>query len=678
MCGIFGVVVRDPGELPPGKIARLLRQLFQLSESRGKESCGLHAYMPRSGGAIHLKVARPASWMVRGGEFAATVRFMTNAIDSGEPVCVIAHSRLVTNGTAARPENNQPVRYGEVCVIHNGIVVNVDELWAQQPCLRRSAEVDTEVIAAMLADSMSHDPEPVSATRRAFAAIKGAASIAWLHQRHPALTLATNTGDLFAAELAAGDVSVFASESQIAEEAALRTGVMLRGSGAGVSPLAAGRGMVLDMRAGGCNTGFALAEGGDGPADARQRWSMLERPCLESNLSPAVFPWLPPRRCEGDKRLLQYDPSSLSGLRRCSRCILPETFPFIRFNEQGVCNICQHYQPKYKGIDPALAISRFRERIERYRRPSGGEVLVPFSGGRDSCYGLHLIVHEFGLRPVTFTYDWGMVTDLARRNIARLCGALGVPNILFSADIAKKRRNIRRNVSAWLQRPDLGMVPLFMAGDKHFFRIVNQLKRRTGIRLDLWSANPLENTDFKSGFCGVPPDFGKHRLDHLSLGRKARMACYYGLRFMANPRYLNSSLLDTATAFASYYIEPRRDFFFMFSDLVWEEQAVEKTILEAYDFERSPDSPSTWRIGDGTAPFYNYIYVTARGFSEFDTFRSNQIREGQIGREEALSKVLEENRPRAQSLLWYLKAIDMDFNSVIRRVNKLDTMGLHR
>ncbi len=183
MCGIFGLVVRERGELSPGRIARLLRQLFQLSESRGKESCGLHAYMPRSGGAIHLKVARPASWMVRGGEFAATVRFMTNAIDSGEPVCVIAHSRLVTNGTAARPENNQPVRYGEVCVIHNGIVVNVDELWAQQPCLRRSAEVDTEVIAAMLADSMSHDPEPVSATRRAFAAIKGAASIAWLHQR---------------------------------------------------------------------------------------------------------------------------------------------------------------------------------------------------------------------------------------------------------------------------------------------------------------------------------------------------------------------------------------------------------------------------------------------------------------------------------------------------------------
>ena len=43
---------------------------------------------------------------------------------------------------------------------------------------------------------------------------------------------------------------------------------------------------------------------------------------------------------------------------------------------------------------------------------------MAFGGGRDSSYGLHLLVKEFGMHPLTFTYDWGMVTDLARRNIA--------------------------------------------------------------------------------------------------------------------------------------------------------------------------------------------------------------------------------------------------------------------
>ena len=52
------------------------------------------------------------------------------------------------------------------------------------------------------------------------------------------------------------------------------------------------------------------------------------------------------------------------------------------------------------------------------------DCLVPFSGGRDSMYVMHVIKKELGLNPIAFTYDWGMVTDLARRNIARICGNL--------------------------------------------------------------------------------------------------------------------------------------------------------------------------------------------------------------------------------------------------------------
>ena len=81
------------------------------------------------------------------------------------------------------------------------------------------------------------------------------------------------------------------------------------------------------------------------------------------------------------------------------------------------------------------------------------EVLVPFSGGRDSSYGLHLIIHELGLRPVTYTYDWGMVTDLGRRNVSRMSAKLGVENIIVAADITKKRDYIRRNLEAWIKHP---------------------------------------------------------------------------------------------------------------------------------------------------------------------------------------------------------------------------------
>jgi glucosamine--fructose-6-phosphate aminotransferase (isomerizing) len=83
------------------------------------------------------------------------------------------------------------------------------------------------------------------------------------------------------------------------------------------------------------------------------------------------------------------------------------------------------------------------------------------------------------------------------------------------------------------------------------------------------------------------------------------------------------------------------------------------------------DTSTTWRIGDGTAAFYNYVYYTVAGFSEHDTLRSNQIREGQMSRDEALVRIDDENRPRYPNIKWYLDALGLNFSEVITRVNAI-------
>jgi hypothetical protein len=656
----------------------VLAKLYALSESRGKESAGLHAYLPGEGRAWTLKAATRATELLNAPEYRALMTetlpglLTPDAAGLRPALAVLAHSRLVTNGAAELPENNQPVRAGAVTMIHNGIVVNVDALWRAHPALVRKAEVDTEVMAAMLDAALAAGTPPETATRDVYGKIRGAASVAWVHAGGEFAVLATNTGDIYYYADPQAGVLVFASERFILESALPQLGGAVK-AGASATWLAPGQALRIELADLGVRP-FALA----GEAAAAAPAVLRAPPARQTDVASAA-----PRqgpvvvRKRADESLLRYDEARIRALKRCSRCVLPETFPFIEFDAQGVCNYCHSYVSKYKQLDPVKAREEFLAALAKYRRAGGApDALVPFSGGRDSSYGLHLIKKEFGFNPITFTYDWGMVTDLARRNIARICGQLGVQNILVSADIAWKRDNIRRNVAAWLHQPDLGLVPLFMAGDKHFFSVVNQLKRQTGIKLDLWSANMLEVTEFKTGFCGVRPDFERKRIDSLTFGRKVQMALYYASRFAMNPRYVNRSLLDTLGAFWAYYFEPRRDFFFMFQHIVWNEHDVDAT-LKQYDWELAVDTQSTWRIGDGTAPFYNYIYMTARGFSEFDTFRSNQIREGMIGRDEALESVLVENRPRGKSLVWYLETIGLPFDETIRRINELDTLGLH-
>jgi hypothetical protein len=108
----------------------------------------------------------------------------------------------------------------------------------------------------------------------------------------------------------------------------------------------------------------------------------------------------------------------------------------------------------------------------------------------------------------------------------------------------------------------------------------------------------------------------------------------------------------------------------------WDELEIEKLILEEYNWEKATDTDTTWRIGDGTVLFYNYIYYTVAGFSEYDTFRSNQIREGMImmSREKALELINEENQPRYESIKWYLEIIGLDFKSTIERINKIQKL----
>jgi hypothetical protein len=215
------------------------------------------------------------------------------------------------------------------------------------------------------------------------------------------------------------------------------------------------------------------------------------------------------------------------------------------------------------------------------------------------------------------------------------------------------------------------MVPLFMAGDKYFFYYTDQVKKRTGLRLNIWGVNPLENTDFKVGFLGVPPDPHKERIYSLSGSRKARLVGAVVRNVVRNPRYLNGSVWDTLGSFVSRSIAPHRDYYHLYDYYRWDEQEIEDLVLGEYEWEKAIDTETTWRIGDGTAPFYNYVYYTVGGFSEYDTFRSNQIREGMMSRERARQLVARENAPRYTSIKWYTEIVGLDFTSTVRRINQI-------
>ena len=195
-------------------------------------------------------------------------------------------------------------------------------------------------------------------------------------------------------------------------------------------------------------------------------------------------------------------------LERCTKCILPSTFPFIKFDEDGVCNICLNY--KNYELDN---IDKLNQKLGKYEN-----LIVGFSGGRDSSYGLYLINKKYEKNIIAVSYDWGMVTDLARRNQARVCGKLGIEHVWLSADIQKKRNNIKKNMIAWLKKPHIGMLPILMAGDKVWQQ---QLK------------NAPKNKN----------NFAFYNSNHHMKQHFLNMVCKYKTRFSKNENFFKSKIV---------------------------------------------------------------------------------------------------------------------------------------
>jgi len=632
MCGIFGLLTDS--DTDPSFVKTNMETLFKLSESRGKEAAGLAL---QSKDKIHiLKAPLSASKLIRSESYQKLMKKTFEAPTPQGPFTLIGHSRLVTNGLQTLHDNNQPVESPGLVAVHNGIVVNDRELWAKHPSLERKSEVDSEIILKLTDWHMEQTGDVETALQKTFSEIEGSASIAGFLKDSQTLVVATNTGSIYFA--AVDKTFVFASEKFILKSlfAKQKTPFWQESD---IQHLKPGRGLSLDIKSLKLKE-FSLQATKEGKGQEEVR--------------PAT------------KSLQVVDHSLINKkLRRCSKCILPETFPHIRFAQDGVCNYCQEYRSiQTKGREALEKI------IAPYRKKSGEpDVIVAFSGGRDSSYGLHYVKKELGMNPIAYTYDWGMVTDLARRNQARICGKLGIEHIIVSAAIGQKRKNIRKNVEAWLKRPELGMIPLFMAGDKQFFHYARQLRKQTGIKLVIFCAgNDLETTGFKSGFTGVKENYHQGIMTKLSKWNKFRILFYYAKQYLLNPAYINSSIWDTFFAFYSVYFK-FDDFVYLYKYIPWDEEKIEQTLQKEYGWELAKDTESTWRIGDGTAAFYNYIYHNLAGFSEHDTFRSNQIREGIITREQAMQWIEKDNSPRWDSMKEYAQQVGFNFEEAINIIN---------
>jgi len=176
MCGIVGAIAdRD--------VVPVLIEGLKRLEYRGYDSAGIAVL----DGAEVRRVRRTGR--VAEMESAAQSEGFTARLGIG-------HTRWATHGGVTEANAHPHISFGELAVVHNGIIENHDE---QREALRArgyvfESQTDTEVIAHLIHFHQSHGADLLTAVQNAVRELVGAYAIAVVSKREPGRLIAARMG----------------------------------------------------------------------------------------------------------------------------------------------------------------------------------------------------------------------------------------------------------------------------------------------------------------------------------------------------------------------------------------------------------------------------------------------------------------------------------------------------
>ena len=119
-------------------------------------------------------------------------------------------------------------------------------------------------------------------------------------------------------------------------------------------------------------------------------------------------------------------------MRKCTKCLVPETVDTISYDEEGVCSVCRQLEFKADKIDWDERWAQLQEIIAEYKDKGQYDCIVPYSGGKDSVFQLYYIVRVLKLKPLVVRYNhWGY-RPLVEENNTKVFKQLGVDVVEFT------------------------------------------------------------------------------------------------------------------------------------------------------------------------------------------------------------------------------------------------------
>ena len=354
-------------------------------------------------------------------------------------------------------------------------------------------------------------------------------------------------------------------------------------------------------------------------------------------------------------------------MERCSKCVIPDTFPGIRINPEGVCSFCtqapENEVPRCPGNPDQLLALVAKHRLA----DSPYDCAVKLSGGRDSTYVLYYAVRILGLRVLALTVDHGLLPEHTRENIRKAVSILNVGHVVMRNTAMEGIT--RAMLSAWLQRPSAATVALLCLGCHRAMHVaLADAARRNGSPLILNGVGEAGVHDYLATRFFAPGEAGWKA--HL------KIATGFGREFLRNPRFLASPhivrmMIGEYVAVMSDRWRNRKSAglkeISLFGYVPWDEDTIVQTIQRELDWRPWPAVEATWRSDCKLAVLKTQFYLFTTGFSLQDAMIAGLVRTGRISRAAGIQRLARENLLNPQLVEEVLQDIGVPIPSAFRK-----------
>lgn len=126
-------------------------------------------------------------------------------------------------------------------------------------------------------------------------------------------------------------------------------------------------------------------------------------------------------------------------MKVCKNCTLNDSIFSVHINDDGLCNYCIQNNKININISAEKYTeyeSQLMESFNEYKNLTY-QVLLAYSGGKDSTFTLYKLREKFNVSVLTVTFDNGFLTEDCRQNIHKVTANLGVDNITIKPSFSK-------------------------------------------------------------------------------------------------------------------------------------------------------------------------------------------------------------------------------------------------